>query len=224
MPQQPTTKGIIPIISNHALGLNDFMSPVKVKPGQMPFALNFDAQSDVWNRRIGRNTEYYETGAVLGISYITWDDGTSTEIAQIDDELYDMRFSYTYMFALGTRLIYLDTLGAYWNVTPGAATEVINPVVVATPTAAAQTADISIAVGQNIGFAVNSGSVQVLCDETKDAGWYLKKRGTSMAISEVTTDWVFDMSTAFRLKMFDNSGNEWEFNITDDGNFYCVTI
>lgn len=221
MPQQPTIAN--PTAMIRALGLNDQSSPVKLKNGQTQFALNFDVANATWNRRYGRDWEFVQTGMALGNGVLSWDDGTVTEIAQIGTELYDVRFSFTYLFESGIRLIIQDSAGAYWSFGPDLATDNMYGIVVALPSASPQTSDQVIAYGQNIGFVTNSGAVQLGADQN-NAVWFAKKYGVSSGVVDISTDWVFTFASGFALKIKDIVGNTWKLYASTQGELKAITV
>lgn len=221
MPQSPTQAK--PTAMIRALGLNDMVSPVKLRNGQTPYALNFDVGNATWDRRKGRDFSFYQSGMALGIGFLSWDDGSETEIAQIGTEFYDVRFSFTYLFASGVRLIIQDSAGAYWSFGPDLTTDDIYGIVVATPSATAQTSDQVIAYGQNLGFITSTGAIQLGADQN-NAVWFAKKYGVSSGLVDITTDWVFTYASGFALKIKDIVGNTWKLYASTQGELKAITV
>lgn len=73
-----------------AFGINDFIDPLKLPSGSVPFSLNLLADGDTWTRRQGRSFSLLSTGRALALAWLPWDDGRSNDIAQIGETLYDL--------------------------------------------------------------------------------------------------------------------------------------
>lgn len=222
MPQSPT--GIAqPIVLKGADGSNDQEGISNRKPSSAWFSLNTLADSDSWGRRAGRDYVAAESGIALGIYQLSWDDGTSTEIAMIGSTFYNMSVTFTYMMDIGIRVVIQSPDLSYWDATP-AASGLINPVVIAAPAAAAQLSNFTIANGQSFGFRLSATEVtRLLCDRDHN-GWYLQGYGATDATSTLATDMVFTVASGFSLRQVDYDGNTWKYQVDNNGKFYVTTV
>jgi hypothetical protein len=214
---------VAPDVFNHALGLNDRESVLKLQNGFIPFACNILADNDTWDRRAGRDMVYLVPDQpVLGIGLLTWDDGTIIEIAQFGSTMYDMTFLFTY-YMDGGRVIIQSPDGSYWSIfdtTLG----VIAPLSVAAPSATPQAANFTVANGESFGFEVSATqAVGLLCDQDH-IGWYLQGYGASIGSTVYSTDLVFTIASGFSFRKVDYSGNTWAYSMTDGGNLIVTTV
>lgn len=221
MPLQPTDSALE--VFKGAKGIDDQSSIVKLDPGFASFVSNLEASSDVWKRRAGRDFSFLGSGNSLIVALLTWDDGTYTEIASFGSVVYDMTTAITYILNSGVKLIIQSADLNYWNVTPDA-NGLINPVVVAAPSATSQAANFTVANGESIAFKISAtAATQILCDVDHGA-WYLKGLGTTVGTTTYTTDLVFTVASGFSFRMKDYSSNTFKFVVSNDGNLTTITV
>lgn len=223
MSQQPTNHP--PVIEARAKGMNDEDGLGKTSAGYDVFALNALATGDVKERRSGRDMSFVVDGsAVRGIWPLSWADGLRVIVGAIGTSWYDFTNTYTFLFDTGVKLIIQSADGNYWDCTPDASTEIINPIVVSTPSATAQTANRTISYGQLLGFEVTNGTVRLNADQNH-WGWFLQKDGFATTPTNlVTTDWVFTIASGFSLRIVDKNGNSWKLGISNNGNLTATTV
>lgn len=222
MPQQPTTA--VPFIVNKAMGLNDMVSSVKLDDGFSQTAINLIATGDSWDRRGGRELYYLNDGnPVLGLQYLSWDDGSFNYIGQLGTVYYDITPTYSYYFRNSARFILQDVGGKYWDCTPGFTTGLINPTVITTPSATAQTESINVSNTQTIGFQVDGASRHLLADFQHN-GWYLMAGLDELGFNQYTSDIVFTYASGFSIIVEDSALNHFKFQISDIGEFYTINV
>lgn len=207
-----------------AKGLNDSYGETKLPPGFVPFAVNYSASGDTWNRRSGRTFFLLETGQVMMISTLQWDDGTSNNIADIGSTLYDLSVVFTYLVASGTRLIIQSPDLNYWDVTPNDTTGLINPTVVAVPAATPQVANFIVLNGESFGFVNSTGKITRLAADQDHFGWYLQGLGATTSLVPISTDLVFTVASGFSFRIKDYLANTWSLQMDNSGGFYAVTV
>lgn len=222
MPQKSTN--VLPMMLGNADGINDQVSLVKKDPGTLPFTLNYDADSDVWNRRAGRDLSFLVAGEpVMNIYDFSWSDGIHVEIATIGDEVYNLSTSFAYLLDVGVRLIFQSPDLNYWDVTPSLTTGLITPTVVATPTATAQAGNLTVQMGEKFGFLGTTNTVQLGVGEPYSS-WFAQVFGVSAPVSLVTDDLVFTSASGFSLIEKDFSGNSWKFSVDNIGQMIITTV
>jgi len=172
MPQQATDARYVEI--RRANGLNDFVSPLKLEKGFVTAGLNFNADGGEWKRREGRDLYWLsDDNPIIAIASLIWADGTTNYIALADTTFWDITPTFTYYFRNSARWILQAPGGQYWDCTPGFTTGLINPTVVATPSATPQTATLTVTSSESIGFQVDGASVELKADFQHN-GWYLQ--------------------------------------------------
>lgn len=213
-----------PDVFQGAMGINDAVSVLKLKEKFVPFAVNLHAQGDVWDRRAGRDFYLLQTGMVLGLSTVRFEDGQAFNIAQIGSYLYNLSTTFSYLVASGVKLYIQSADTNYWDVTPNASTGLIVPTAVAAPAAAAQTSNFTVLNGESFGFIGASGEVTRLNCDLDVGGWWLAGYGVSTSTVSITTDMVFTVASGFSFRIVDYAGNTWAFSVTNDGFMIVTTV
>lgn len=213
-----------PVIDNEANGLNDAFGETKVPRGTLPFALNYLANGDTWDRRLGRDFFILQSGMVTLISPTAWQDGVVVNIAVIGTQGYDLTTQFTFLIAYGNRLIIQSPDLNYWDVTPNDSTGLINPTIVALPATPPQNADFTVQNGESFGFINSASSVVRLDADETYYGWYEKSYGSSTSLVTFTSDLVFTIASGYSFRIKDSHGNTWRLYTTNDGNLENVTV
>lgn len=222
MPQSPTS--VSPYVFNKAKGLNDVEGVTKIPPGFTTFAINLTAGSDVWPRRNGRSMYFLDDGNIVtNIFSTSWSDGLTVNIATMGPLIYDLTFTFTYLFGSGIRLILQSPDLNYWDCSANPLTEQINPTVIAAPSASPQAANLTVQNGESIGFTGTSQTIRLASDQDH-GGWYTLSLGQTNGFTTFTDDVVFTNASGFSLIIIDYTGNHWKFSVTNDGEFKVTTV
>lgn len=202
-----------PIVFNQAMGINDAQSELKRPNGTVPFALNFIATGDVWDRREGRDYAFQYTGLTLSLYQFIWDDGLLNNGVQVGDALYDFTSSVWFVLGSGKKLIIQSQDLNWWDVTPTVNAE-INPTVVATPATAAQTVDFVVQNNQN--FGVTYATRTILFGIDRDDGIYALQTLPAQGYQSLN-DLVFSYASGKYFISIDRHGNRWKLGVDNDG-------
>ncbi len=222
MPQQPTSAN--PYVIKSAKGLNDHVSPVKIESGFISTGINELADGQSYDRRKGRALFWLsDEDPILSIYPVTWGDGTINYIAQAGDNYFDITPTYSFYFRDGARIIMQAPGGQYWDVTPGFTTGLIDPIIVSTPSTAAQTESFTVTNTETIAFQIDGASVELLSD-FQNNGWYLMDGLDELGFTQFTSDVVFTYASGLSLIIQDSALNNWKFSVSDIGELIVTTI
>lgn len=210
--QSPTIAD--PRILVRARGLNDQVSPVKLSMGYVPFACNMLAQSDVWERRAGRDWSERMTGMALGLFNVEWEDGTSFRLAQVGDVFYNLSVTFDYMVDTGYRWLAQSPDLNWWNLTPDTTTGAITPTVV-TYTGTTISADLVITKYQLFGFRASSTKIYRVRLEALTASIIREEYGIASVATLYSTDQAY--ATGYGLVFEDLLGNRWRCTVDNGG-------
>lgn len=211
-----------PAIFHKAKGLNDIESVVKLPDGFVPFALNMDVDNHTYDRRKGRDFSFLSSGnSVVMMASLTWDDGTTHNIAAMGAFLYDLSLTFTKALPAAYRMILQSPDATYWNITPDS-NGFINPTsLTVAPTATPQTADLTINNGESFIFQRSAASTRITADSAY-FGWYLLQYGVGTAITTYTDDIVFTTASGFTMKIIDSGSKTHSLSMQNTGELWSI--
>lgn len=209
--QTPTN--VTPIIHANGKGINDQISPVKLTPGVLPFALNIDPESNVLDRRHGRDFGELYTGMALGIFNLTWEDGTIHVVGQIGSVMYNFSTDFDYLFGSGIRWLQQSPDLNWWDLTPDPVTGAISPTTV-TFSGTALTSDLLVTRYQLFGFQ-GTGVIWRVRPDVFTGSLIREPYGIGTGLTTYAADRAF--ATGYGITLTDLNGDKWKYEVDNSG-------